>query len=156
MVLQSRQFRENDAQIFGAFGNFDSSKFLHTQRVGPVVGHRAKIIEPVGVGHRAEVSRVLTNFLVIPMQIPENWFELANDLAVERDVHPEYSVSGWMLRSHRDFEQLALKARPHAQRWPLHCFDCFNGCAHPFNASTLQPFNGSTMPSAPSSSGRCG
>ena len=130
VILQPRQLGENDAQILGALGNFDAGEFLDAERVGPVVGHRAKIIEPIGVRHRAEVARVLADFLVVAMQITENRFELANDLAVERHIHPKHAVRGWMLRSHRDFEQFAVESRSHRYRWSLHCFECFNGGAH--------------------------
>ena len=130
MILQPRQLGQNDAQILGALRNFDCGEFLNAERIGPVVGHRAKIIEPVGVRHRAEITRVLADFLVVSMQITEDRFELANDLAVERDIHSKHAVRGWMLRSHRHFEQFAIQSRAHGDRWPLHCFDCFKCCAH--------------------------
>src|SRR4030095_6769323 len=114
-----------------------------------VCAQREEICEPVGVRHRAEVTGVLADFLVISMQITEDRFELTNNLAIERHIHPKHAMRGWVLRSHRDFEQFAREPRSHRYRWPFHCFDCFNGCAHP-----LQPFNGSTMSSAPSSAGR--
>src|SRR5207248_5136723 len=89
VILQTRQLRENDAQILSAFGNFDSGEFLNTKRVRPVVGHRAQIIEPVSVRHRAEVTGVLADFLVISMQITEDRFELTNDLAFKGYIHPK-------------------------------------------------------------------
>ena len=76
VILQPREFGEDDAQIFGALGNFDAGEFLDAERVGPVVRHRAKIIEPVGVRHRAEIARVLADFFVVAMQIAEDRFEL--------------------------------------------------------------------------------
>jgi hypothetical protein len=42
------------------------------------------------------------------MQITEDWFELANDLALERHVHPKHAMRRGMLWSHRDFEQFAF------------------------------------------------
>ena len=130
MVLQPRQFRENYSQIFGALGNFDASELLNAERISPVVRHRAKIIEPIGVRHRAEVSRVLANFLVVAMQITEHRFELAHDLAFERDVHSENAVRRRVLRPHRYFEQLAVESRAHGYRRALHSFDRFNRRAH--------------------------
>ena len=47
------------------------------------------------------------------MEITEDRLELAHDLAVERDVHPEDAVGRRMLRAHRDFEQFAVEARSH-------------------------------------------
>ena len=129
-------------------GTSIAGEFLDTERVGPVVSHRAKIIEPVGVWHRAEVTGVLADFLVIAMQITEDRFEFTNHLAIERDVHPKHAVSGWMLRPHRDFEQFAFEPRAHAQRRPLHGFDCFN--------DLRSLLSGRQLFSAPSNCGRAG
>ena len=130
MVLQPRQFGENDAQVFGALRNFDPREFLYTERVGPVVGHRTKIIEPIGVRHRAEITCVLADLLVIAVQITEDRLELPHDFAFERDVHPEHAVGRWMLRPHRHFEQLAFQSRAHGHRRPLHCFEGLSSCSH--------------------------
>ena len=115
MVYQPCQFREDDAQVFGALGNFYAGEFFDTERVGPVVRHRAKIIEPIGIRHRAEVAGVLANLLVIAMEITEDRFEFAHDLAFEGNVHPENAVGRGMLRAHRDFQQLAVETRRHPQ-----------------------------------------
>ena len=101
---------ENDAQIFRAFGHFDAGQFLHAERVGPVVRHRTKIIEPIRVRHRAEIARVLADLLVIAMQIAEHRLQFAHDFAIERDVHAEDAVRRGMLRAHRNFEQLAFES----------------------------------------------
>src|SRR6266487_476281 len=39
VILKSRQFSENDAQIFSALRDFDACELLNTERVGPVVCH---------------------------------------------------------------------------------------------------------------------
>ena len=92
MIYQPGQLGENDAQIFGALGHFDAGQFFDSEGVGPVVGHRTKIIEPIGIGHRAEVTGAFADLLVIAMQVTEDGLELAHDLAVKRDVHPEDTV----------------------------------------------------------------
>ena len=94
------QLCEDDAQIFGALGNFDAGEFFDTERVGPVVRHRAEIIEPIGIRHRAEVAGVLADLLVVAMEITEDRFELAHDLAFECNVHPENAMGRGMLRPH--------------------------------------------------------
>ena len=93
MILQSRQLGKNDAQILRAFGHFDSCEFLDTERVSPVIGHGAKIIESISVRHRAQVARVLADFLVVSMQITKNRLELPNDLAIKGDIHPKHAMS---------------------------------------------------------------
>ena len=116
MVLQPGQFRENQTQVFRALRHFDPRELLDTERVGPVVGHRTKIIEPVRVRHRAEVTGVLANFFVVPMQVTEDRFEFAHHFAIERDVHPEDAMGGGMLRPHRNFHQVAFDPRIHRLR----------------------------------------
>ena len=136
MILEPRQLRKDNAKIFGAFGNFDPSQLFHAECIGPVISHRAKIIESVGVRHRPEIAHALANLFMITMQISEDWLELAHDLAFERDVHPEYAVRGGMLRPHRDFKKLALESGSHAHRRPLHCFERFDHRAHLYVVAT--------------------
>ncbi len=64
------------------------------------------------------------------MQITEDRLELANDLALERDVHSKDAVGRRMLRSHRHFEQLAIESRAHCDWRPLHRLDRFDCRAH--------------------------
>src|SRR5207249_7672594 len=101
----------------------DAGKFFNAERVGPVVAHRTKVIETICVRHRAEISCVLTDLLVVAVQITEDRFKLAHDFAFQRDVHSKHAVRGRMLWSHRDFEQLAFEPRSHPHRWALHRFE---------------------------------
>ena len=55
VILEAREFRHDDADVFGAFGNGQTGEFLDSQRVSPVVRHRAEIIQPVGVRHVGEI-----------------------------------------------------------------------------------------------------
>ena len=130
MILEPGELGENDTQIFCAFRHFDASEFLHTERVSPIVRHRAKVVESIGVGHRPEITHVFAELFVIAMQIAEDGLELPHDLAFERDVHPEDAVCRRMLRPHRDFEQFSFKPRAHAHWRPLDCFECLNRRAH--------------------------
>ncbi len=88
-------------------GTCRPASFSTRQRVGPVVGQRAEIIQPVRVGHRAQVGRVLADLLVVAVQVAEDRLELDHALAVEHHVHAEHAVRGGMLRPHGDFEQFA-------------------------------------------------
>src|SRR5438045_9704447 len=104
MVLQSSEFCQNDSHILSPLRHLNSCQFLNAECIGPVVSHGTEVIEPVRVRHRAEITGILTNLLVIPMQITENRFELPNGFSLERDVHRENAASGCMLRSNRDLE----------------------------------------------------
>src|SRR5438094_4700648 len=130
VVLQPSEFGENDAQVFGALRNFDAGEFLYTERVGPVVAHRTKVIEPIGVRHRAEISCLLADLLMVAMQITEDRFEFADDFAFKRDVHPKHAMGRWMLQPHRDFEQLAFQPGTHGYGGPLHGFESLSNCSH--------------------------
>ena len=116
VVLQPRQLGQDDAKIFGALGHLDPGEFLDAERVGPVVRHRAKVIEPVGVGHRAEIARVLADLLVVAMEITKDRLEFPDDFAIERHVHAKNAVGGRMLRPHRHFHQVAFEPRIHRAR----------------------------------------
>src|SRR5947209_5115990 len=142
MVLQSRQFGENHSQIFGALGNFDASELLNAERISPVVRHRTKIIEPIGVRHRTEISRVLADLLVVAVEITEYRLELAHDLALKRDIHSKHAVGRWMLRAHRHFEQLTIESRTHRCRRPLGWFKGLNRCAQVFLLSSASSPSG--------------
>src|SRR5436190_3785369 len=148
VILKSRQFRKNDAQILGAFRDLYPGELLDAERIGPVICHRTKIIEPIGVRHRAEVARVLADLFVITMQIAEDRLELAHDLAFEGDVHAKYAVGRWMLRSHRHFEQLAVQSRAHCCRRPLSWFEGLDSRAHANGnvkkVKTVTSLNGNT------------
>ncbi len=110
MVLKARQLGGDDADVFGALRNLNAGQLFDGQRVGPVIGEGAEIVEPVGVGHRAEIGFVLGNFFVVAMQVAEDRLQLHDALAVQHHVHAKDAVGGGMLRAHRDFEQLTFTA----------------------------------------------
>ena len=64
------------------------------------------------------------------MQIAEDRLEPAHDFAFQRDVHAKHAMSRWMLRPHRDFEQLALESRAHRRRRSLDRFQRLDRCVH--------------------------
>ena len=121
VVDQAGQFGGDDADVFGALGHLDAGQFLHRQRVGPVVGQRADVVEPVRVGHRAEIGHVLADLLVVAVQVAEDRLQADHRLAVEHDIHAEHAVRGRVLRPERDVQQLVvvqhrLRPGPRAMR----------------------------------------
>ena len=109
VVQQARELGEDDAEVFGALGHGLAGELLDGERVGPVVRHRAEVVEPVGVGHRPEVGGVLADLLVVAVQVAEDGLELHDRLAVERDHHAEHAVRRRVVRPHRDLEQVAVE-----------------------------------------------
>ena len=105
--MQAGQLGGDHANVFGAFGHLQTGELLNRQRIGPVVRQRAKVIQPVRVRHRAEISSVLGDFLVVAVQIAEDRFELHHALAVQRHVHAKDAVRRRVLWPHRHFQQIA-------------------------------------------------
>ena len=116
MILHARQLSENDANVLGALRYFLARKLLDRQRVGPVVGERADVIEAVGVRHRRQIAGLLGDFLVVAMQVAEDRLEAYDTLAVERQVHAEDAVRRRVVRPHGDFKQLAFAVRRNHRR----------------------------------------
>ncbi|MEI9967687.1 MAG: hypothetical protein WDM87_03305 [Terracidiphilus sp.] len=55
VILNARQLGKNHANVLGALGNLLANELFYRQRVGPVVGERAEVIEAVGIGHRRQI-----------------------------------------------------------------------------------------------------
>jgi hypothetical protein len=123
VILQAGEFAGDDAEVFGAFRDFDAGKFLDGERVAPVVGDGADVVEAVGVRHRAEEGLVLGDLLVIPVEVAEDRLEPDDDFAVEDDVHAEDAVGRRVLRAHGDFEEFLSGSS--GER-----FECGEGNAH--------------------------
>ena len=76
VILQAGQLAGDDAEVFGALRHLDARQLFDRQRVGPVIGDRADVVQAVGVGHGAEVGFVLGDFFVIAMQVAEDRLQL--------------------------------------------------------------------------------
>ncbi len=109
VVLKAGQLSGDHPDIFRALRRLQPGQLLDRKRIGPVIGQRTKIIQPVSVRHGPEVSRVLADLLVVAMQVTEHRLELHHPLAIQCDVHPKHAMSRGVLRPHRDFEQLAFQ-----------------------------------------------
>ena len=110
MIDEAREFAHDDAQILGTLGHGEAGELFHREAVGPVVGHRAEVVEAVGVGQRAPVGGGLGDLLVIAVKVTEDGLEADDALAFELHVHAEDAVGGRMMRPHRDLEHFAAKA----------------------------------------------
>jgi hypothetical protein len=113
VVQQAREFGENDADVFGAFRDREACELFHCDRVGPVVRHRAHVVETIGVRHRTEVAGVLANLLVIAVKVTEHGFEFHDAFAVQRDDHPKNAMGGGMVWAHRNLQKIAVKLIVH-------------------------------------------
>ena len=109
VVLEAGEFGEDDAEVLGAFGDFESGEFFDGEGVGPVVGHGAEVVEAVGVGHDGEVAEGLADFFVVAVEVSEDGLELDDGFAVQGDVHAEDAVGGGVLGPHGDFEDVAFE-----------------------------------------------
>ena len=94
VVLQAGQLAGDDAEVLGALRNLDAGELLDGERVGPVVGDGAEVVEAVGVGHGAEVGFVLGDLFVVAMQVAEDGLEL-DDRARRRARRPCERRRAW-------------------------------------------------------------
>ena len=69
--LDAGELVEQDAEILGAFGNFEAEQLLHREAVGEVVGHRAEIVDAVGEGNDLLVELGLAGLLDAGVQIAD-------------------------------------------------------------------------------------
>ncbi len=118
VVLEARQLGQDDTDVLRPFGNGLADEFFDGERVRPVVRHRIEVIEPVRVGHRTEVGRILAELLVIAMEVPEYRLQPDDGLAVQGDHHPEHTVGRRVVRPHRHLEEIAVESvlhRPHTR-----------------------------------------
>jgi hypothetical protein len=61
VILQPGKFGGDDTNILSAFGRLETGELFDRERVGPVIRHRAEVIQPVGVGHAPEIGGVLAD-----------------------------------------------------------------------------------------------
>ncbi len=94
VILEAREFRHDDADVFGAFGHGQAGELLDGQRVSPVVRHRTEIIQPIRVRHGGEIGNVLADFLVVAVEIAEHRLEL-HDLFRRRAPRPCGTRRAW-------------------------------------------------------------
>ncbi len=105
-LKQAGQFADNDANVFGALRHGQTGQLFHTQDIGPVVGHRADVIQPVGVGDGGKVAVLLRDFFVVAMEVTENRRQFDHGFAVQNHIHAKDAVGGGMMRPHRHFEEV--------------------------------------------------
>jgi len=110
MVLQPSQLAGDDPEVLGAFGYLYSRQRFDSERVRPVIGDGAEVIEPIRVWHGTEVGLLLGYLFVVAMQVAKDRLQLDDALAVQNDIHPKDAVRRGVLRAHRDFEQLGVAA----------------------------------------------
>ena len=109
VVEQPGELGLDDAHILRPLGHGQAGELFDRNGVGPVVRHRAQVIEPVRIGHRSKVRRVLAEFFVVAVEVAEDRLEFHDPLAVERDDHAEHAVRGRVVRPHRDLEQVTVE-----------------------------------------------
>jgi len=112
VVHHASKLRGNNADVFRTLRNFNASEFFHSHGIAKVVGQWAEVIETIRVRHRGEIWDILSNLLVVPVQVTKNRFQRHNRFTIENHIHPKHPVGGWVLWSKRNFKQLIfIRAR---------------------------------------------
>ena len=155
MILQTRQLRHDDPDVVRAFGDLDARELLDGQRVRPVVGHGAEIVEAVGIGHRTEPDHPLRELFVIAMQVAHDRLERDDRFAVQRAIHAKHPVRARMLRPDGDFQRLRLNQafRPRRQGVALLFGERLDHFFFAFSFSSSSRAVGGIIP--PSCAARC-
>ena len=86
--------------VLGAGRHREVQQLFHGPHVRVVVGHRADVVQPVGVGDDLLVGQALAQLLDAAMQVAEVRCGLHNALALEFQHHAEHPVRGRVLRAH--------------------------------------------------------
>ena len=116
VILNAGELGEDDANVFGALGDFLAGELFDCQRVSPVVGERTEVIEAIGVRHRGQVAGALGNLFVVAVQVSEDGLEADDALSVECHIHAEDAVGGGMVRAHGYFKEFGFPIRLHDGR----------------------------------------
>ena len=130
--MHPRQLAQNHAKVLGALRNLLPGELLHRQRIGPIVGQRADVIQPVSERHGPQVAHSLGQFFVVAVQVPEDRLQTDYALPVQSDVHAEDAVGRRVVRPHGHFQQFPIAIRLHHRR-PVPAFRLIlllNECTH--------------------------
>ena len=92
VVEQARHLPNYDPDVFRPLRHRDARELLDAQHVGPIVGHRANVIQAVRVGDRTQVAVLLRDLFVVPMEVAEHRRQFDHCFPVQHDIHPEDSV----------------------------------------------------------------
>jgi len=95
-------------------GTAQAGQLLDGQGVGPVVRHRAEVVEPVGVGHRRRgrsCSRRFSRGCGGGSRRRASASRSRSPSSVT--IHAEHAVGRRVLRPHRDLEQVAVEVVVH-------------------------------------------
>jgi len=96
------EFRNDDADVFGALGHLDAGQPLHGPGVGPIPGHGLQIIHPAHVGHELVIGPLLGHPFVHAMDVAEDGFGPQDVFAVQFEHDAQNPVRGGVLRPHAE------------------------------------------------------
>ena len=104
------QLQVDHAQVLRAPGNLDLGQGLH----GAAERHRVEVVRevvhPLDNGDHLPVGLVLGRLLDARVHVPDDRFDVAHDLSLERHQQPQHAVRGRVVRAEVERQQLASGA----------------------------------------------
>ena len=110
MVLNTTEFCHDHTDVLSAFCNLDVHQLFNGNGITKIVAHGVEVIKAVGVGHILQEGIALTDFVVVAMQVANHRLQADNGFAIECDRCTEHTVSGWMMRTHVDYDAVCAHA----------------------------------------------
>ena len=94
------QLTQNDADVLGAFGDFQTHQLLYGHAISQFVVEVADVVHPVEQGNDLVVLLALAQFLGASVQVADVRLNVNDFLAVHPEHHAEHAMGGGMLRPH--------------------------------------------------------
>ncbi len=92
MRCDTRQFREQHADILRTLRGFDPQQLFYSQAIGQVIRKRREIIDTVGKRDGLRIGQRLARFLDSRVQVADFGYCFHNGLAVEFQDHAQHAV----------------------------------------------------------------
>ncbi len=99
MVSDTREFAENNAQIFRTQRHIAAEQFLHRQRIAMLKIHWRNVIQPVKIRHGLQVGLVLNQLFCATVQQADMWIGTLDHFTVHFKHQTQYTMRRRMLRA---------------------------------------------------------
>jgi hypothetical protein len=99
VIQDSRDLVEHDADVLGAFRNFDAEKFFDRHDVGMLVAHHRHVVEAIHVTNTLVERLGFCQLFRGAMQQTDVRIRFLDDLALDLEYEAQHAVRRRMLRT---------------------------------------------------------
>ncbi len=100
VIVDPEKLGEHHPDELGSLRHPDSSQSLDGMKVRQIVGHTAKVVDPIRVRDELMPGLVLANLLNPPVMVTDVKVDIGNPLTIEGDDEPHQAVGPHVLGSH--------------------------------------------------------